>query len=129
MTRSLDLESEQCRQLLEAYGFGRSVGGPAANDMSAVLSDIATPFLNRLHEELRKTWMFLQQLPGQTPTSVILMGGGATLKLSASIVHDSIPLPTEIWAMPQGAASGSQSELASGPFGPALALASLARNR
>lgn len=127
--RSLQLEAEQCRQLLEAYGFGRTPGGSDENDMSAVLAEIAAPYLHQLGEELRRTWQFLQHLAGQTPTKVILMGGGATLKLSASIVRGSMPVPTEVWAMPQNSTVGEQAGSASAPFGPALALASLARNR
>lgn len=129
MMRSLQLESEQCRQLLEAYGFGRSAGGLEANDMSAVLSEIAAPYLNQLGEELRRTWLFLQHLPGQMPTRVILMGGGATLKLSASHIRAAMPVPIEVWSMPQSSAAGAKAESASAAFGPALALASLRRDR
>ena len=93
-----------------------------------MLAEIAAPYLNRLGEELRRTWIFLEHLAGQTPIRVILMGGGAALKRSADIVRGSMPVPTEVWMMPQGA-TADRSGPASAPFGPALALAGLTRNR
>jgi Tfp pilus assembly PilM family ATPase len=129
MMRSLQLESEQCRQVLEGYGFGQSPGGPDTSEMSAMVAEISAPYLSRLAEELRRTWVFLQHLAGQTPTRVILMGGGATLKMSASIVRSSMPVPTVVWTMPQSSNSADRSGPTSAPFGPALALASLARNQ
>lgn len=133
--KSLNLESDQCRQLMEAYGFGKSAGGVEASDMSAVLAEISAPYLNVLSEELRRTWLFLQHLQGQTPTRVILMGGGATLKMCTSHIRAAMPVPIEVWSMPHSSSAGTASttgamtESASAPFGPALALASLMRSR
>ena len=127
--RTLNLEADQCRQVMEAYGFGRAAGGVEASDMSSLLAEIAAPYLNQLGEELRRTWLFLQHLAGQTPNRVILMGGGATLKMCASPVRAAMPVPVEVWAMPRSSTAGATSESTSAAFGPALALASLKRDR
>ncbi len=133
--KSLNLEADQCRQLLQAHGFGRSAGGTEAPDMSGILAEISAPYLNVLGEELRRTWLFLQHLQGQTPTRVILMGGGAALKMCAAHIRAAMPVPIEVWSMPQSSSAGTTSttgamtESASAPFGPALALASLMRDR
>ncbi len=127
--RSLQLEAPQCQQLMTAYGFGQSTRDFEATEMSAMLAEIAAPYLNRLSDELRRTWQFLQQLTGQTPARVILMGGGATLKSSASIVSSAIRVPIEVWSLPHNSNSGGGPESASAPFGPAFALARLTRNK
>lgn len=127
--RTLNLETDQCRQVLEAYGFGRAASGGEASDMSSLLAEIAVPYLNQLGEELRRTWLFLQHLSGQTPNRVVLMGGGATLKMCVSPVRAAIPVPVSIWAMPQSSTTGANTESASAAFGPALALACLKRDR
>jgi len=129
--RTLNLEADQCRQVMKVYGFGRSAGGVEASDMSSLLAEIAAPSLNLLGEELHRTWLFLQHLSGQTPNRVILMGGGATLKMSAAHVRAAmpVPVPVDVGTMPQSSTAEAKSESASAAFGPALALASLKRDR
>lgn len=129
MMRPLDLETDQCRQLLTAYGFCRSENNTSDSDMSTVLAEISAPYLNHLAEELRRTWTFLQQLPGQTPKSVVLMGGGAALKRSAAIVRAVLPVPVKAWAVPSMNVSESDPDNSSAVFGTAFALASLLKSR
>ncbi len=129
MMRPLDLEAEQCRQLLAAYGFCRTESCAEANDMSAVLAELSAPYLNHITDELHRTWAFLQHLPGQTPKSVVLMGGGAALKLSAAVVRTALPVPIKVWALPSTKATSHELDTNSPAFGTAFALASLLKSR
>ncbi len=129
MMRPLNLEAEQCGQLLAAYGFCRSESHSTTNDMSAVLSELSAPYLNHVTDELRRTWSFLQQLPGQMPKSVVLMGGGATLKISSAIVRAALPVPIKAWTLPSLSAAETERDTTSAAFGTAFALASLLKSR
>lgn len=129
MMRPLDLEAEQCRQLLTAYGFCRTESSTEANDMSTVLAEISAPYLNHVTEELRRTWAFLQQLPGQMPKSVVLMGGGATLKMSAAMIRSVIPAPVKVWTLPSTSGKEADTDTNSAAYGTAFALAGLLKAR
>jgi type IV pilus assembly protein PilM len=123
LMRPLDLEPAQCQQLLAAYGFCRSDVGSEPSDMTAVLGELSAPYLHHVREELQRTWAFLQQLPGQTPKSVILTGGGAAVKRSVEMVRAAFPVPTKVWTL---ANSPNENDA---PYASAFALAGLVKNR
>jgi Tfp pilus assembly PilM family ATPase len=129
MQRPLDLEIAQCQQLLTAYGFCQTENGTADGDMASVLADISAPYLHHLHDELHRTWAFLQQLPGQTPKAAILMGGGAAMKNSAAMIQGALPVTTKIWTSPTAPSITDDTEMNSASFASAFALAGLLKNR
>lgn len=126
LMRPLDLEPEQCQQLLAAYGFCQTAIGAEPNDMTAVLGELSAPYLHHVQEELRRTWAFLQQLTGQTPKSVILTGGGAAVKRSGDMIRAAFPVPTKLWTMPSPTNSQNETDA---PFASAFALAGLLKSR
>ncbi|HET6424056.1 MAG TPA: hypothetical protein VFG20_10260 [Planctomycetaceae bacterium] len=126
MMRPLDLEAEQCQQLLVAYGFCEIDTGVEPSDMRSVLGELSEPYLHQVQDELRRTWSFLQQLPGQTPKSAILLGGGAAVKRSVEIVREAFPIPIHVWSLPSTAITPSEHDAS---FAAAYAVAGLLKNR
>ncbi len=129
MMRPLELDADQCRQLLEAYGLCQSASSTDVNSMTSVLAEISAPYLNHLDEELRRTWAFLQQLPGQTPKSAVLMGGGAALKMSAEITQSALPVPIDVWSLGTGSPTPGPNSSPAATFAPAWSLARLLTTR
>ncbi len=126
MMRPLNLDLDQSQQLLETYGFSLTESGAEPDNMTAALAEISAPYYSRLREELGRTWMYLQQMPSQTPKALVLMGGGALIKASAALLGEMLPIPVRVWSLTPGGPNGSP---LSATFGPALALARLLKTR
>lgn len=125
LMRPLNLDLEQSQQLLEAYGFSLAESGVEPSNMSAALAELSAPYFTRLGDELRRTWMYLHQMPSQTPKALVLMGGGAMIRSSAALLTQSLPLPARVWSVSTGGSNGTP---LSPLYGPALALARLLKS-
>jgi len=124
---SLQVNSEQARHLLEIYGFVVSANDPEESDLKALLAELTAPYLKRFGDELIRTWSFLQQMPGQSPSRMVVMGGGASLKNSMVGLKESVRFPIEIWKPPASCGMEHRTEAPSVLFGPTLALAGTSR--
>jgi Tfp pilus assembly PilM family ATPase len=98
------------------------------HEIQVALTDAITETLNQLVEQVQRTLRFVEsQRRHLHPTSVWLMGGGASVRNVGPYLSKALELPVHIWKVPSDPrsdyiAQGSQAAL----FGGAFALSTLA---
>lgn len=130
---TLGVTRDHAQYLVNAHGVARPAEGSKGNEISepqiqlAVTAAVAEVIAS-LVEQIERTLRFVeQQRRYQQPTSLTLMGGGASMRNVGPYLTAALKLPVSIWHLPPererpGVVDASQAPL----FGPALALSALA---
>jgi len=130
---TLGVTRDHAQHLVAIHGVtapGAAVSPVAADAMAiqAAITSAIAEVAASLVEQIERTLRFVEvQRRQQHPTSLWLMGGGASLRNIAPYLADALGLPTSIWGVPaarERANAISVQEAAL--FGPALALSALA---
>ena len=120
---------EQAQHLVDAYGLTSSNAVPPTDrEIQSAISATVAGTLDELVGQLTRTLQFAEtQRRHLQPTSIWLMGGGASMRNIDHYLQEALKLPVRIWKLPAGedeifCAADNRSAL----FGPAVALSSLA---
>lgn len=128
--QALGLDAADAVELLGQFGLhGAQQDDLETAEIREAVSDIASPHLERLIDELMRTFGFLRlQRQALVPKRAWLFGGGATVKNVAGFLSARLAMPCETWRL---AAADEQSMPAPGEamFGPVAALSALGWRR
>jgi len=125
---TLGVTLDQAQHLADAHGLALPAGEDTADQkVQAALGDAISTTVNGLSEQLLRTLQFLEmQRRHLHPTSVWLMGGGASMRNIGPWLSHRLQIPVQVWNLPceEGiaAADGKSSAL----FAGAAALSALA---
>jgi Tfp pilus assembly PilM family ATPase len=100
-------------------------GGPEIQSaITAAVADVVASLV----EQIQRTLRFIeQQRRHQQPTSLWLMGGGASMRHIGPHLEAALQLPVTVWRMPRERERESRfHDSQAALFGPALALSALA---
>ena len=123
----LGLDEAEAAELLARFGLpGVEGAGSEENEICEVVADIVGGHLQRMIDELTRTFAFLRlQRQALVPTRACLFGAGATVKNAAALLAAKLELPCDVWRLANE--EGPETQAAGEPiFGPAAALSALA---
>jgi len=102
MSKELGLTPTECRRLLVNYGLPHADGGHPASGLQEAIGDVVAEPLACLVAELTKTMSFAgRQLRKRAPQSLLLLGGGATIRNVAEHLSSRLQLPVSNWSLPR----------------------------
>jgi type IV pilus assembly protein PilM len=124
----LDITLDEAQHLVEQDGVVAAGGQPGADPEAAkAITNAAANTLDELVRQLSRTLQFTEmQRRHLQPTTVWLMGGGASMKNIGPYLAEALSLPVHVWTLeseaePIACAAGSRAAV----FGSAAALSSL----
>jgi type IV pilus assembly protein PilM len=125
--RSLGLDDAEAVEALTRFGLPHAGHADPENDeVREVLADILGGHVQRLLDELNRTFSFLRlQRQALLPRRAWLFGAGAAVRNIAPVLAEKLEIPCEIWrlaAPPGDTLADAGDEI----FGPAAALSALA---
>lgn len=127
ISQTLGLDEAEAIELLTRFGLPAGDDADCEeNDISEVVGDILGRHVQRMLDELTRTFAFLRlQRQALLPQSALLFGAGGTVKNAASYLSARLDLPCEAWQL--AATEGPELQQAGEEmFGPAAALSALA---
>jgi len=100
---ALDVSLDEAQHLLTAYGLPDPENRDDGHeDIRAIVGDAAAGSLNEFVEQLSKTLAYYSaQWPGLSPKQIWIFGGGATVRGMINYLSRAIPLPIDVWRLPQ----------------------------
>jgi Tfp pilus assembly PilM family ATPase len=125
VARGLRVDQRSAQTLLRRYGLPQ--GGAADSSSAGVLAELLAEPVARLVQEIQRTLGYWRGCTrGQSPQSVCLFGGGATLTGVERRLSGALGVPVEVWSLPME----SRDEHAEAPapclLGAAIGLSALA---
>lgn len=123
----IGLDKSNCQQLLGLYGVRASSGEKLSSELRVTVDQLVLPEIQHFADEIRKTLAYVaQQHPDQRPDSILLTGGGATIRNVAEVLGQLVRLRVDVWQLNStGAVGGKSDDALSALFAPAMALSAI----
>lgn len=126
IARSLGLDGDEAVEALTRFGLPHAGHADPENDeICEVLADILGAHVQRLLDELNRTFSFLRlQRQALLPKRAWLFGAGAAVRNIGPVLSDKLEIPCEIWRL-AAPRRDTQTDAGDEIFGPAAALSAL----
>ncbi len=123
--QALGLQQEEAQAVLRQREVASSK--TEGDELSQILAECLAETLRVLVDELGRSLAYLQAYrPRLTPSTLVLFGGGATIKNSAELIAEQVGIPARVFQLAGQEATNEATSLPSELFGAAAALSQLA---